>query len=49
MAARSSTLLMLGEAVAPVTRPMGASSQSKSRRWISSASQPPYEVPTAPS
>ena len=48
MAARSSTLLMLGEASPPVTRCTGESSQSKKRRWISSASQPPYDVPTAP-
>ena len=48
IAARSSTLLMLGDASPPVTRWIGWSSQSKKRRWISSASQPPYEVPTRP-
>ena len=48
MAARSSTLLMLGDASPPVTRCTGWSSQSKKRRWISSASQPPYDVPRAP-
>ena len=41
IAARSSTLEMLGLASAPVTRCTGWSSQSKKRRWISSASQPP--------
>ena len=45
MAARSSTLLMLGDASPPVTRSTGWSSQSKKRRWISSDSQPPYDVP----
>ena len=39
---------MLGDASPPVTRSTGWSSQSKNRRWISSASQPPYDVPTAP-
>ena len=48
IAARSSTLLMLGDASPPVTRCTGWSSQSKNRRWISSASQPPYDVPSAP-
>ena len=41
MAARSRTLLMLGDASPPVTRSTGWSSQSNRRRWISSASQPP--------
>ena len=41
IAARSSTFEMLGRASAPVTRCTGWSSQSKKRRWISSASQPP--------
>jgi hypothetical protein len=48
IAARSSTLLMLGDASPPVTRSIGRSSQSNSRRPISSASHPPYEVPTGP-
>jgi hypothetical protein len=30
-----------GDASPPVTRSIGWSSQSKKRRWISSASQPP--------
>src|SRR6478609_7771894 len=38
IAARSSTREMLGEASPPVTRATGWSSQSKYRRWISSAS-----------
>ena len=41
IAARSSTLLIDGDASPPVTRSTGWSSQSKNRRWISSASQPP--------
>ena len=41
IAARSSTFEMLGLASEPVTRCTGWSSQSKKRRWISSASQPP--------
>ena len=41
IAARSRTLEMLGLASEPVTRCTGWSSQSKKRRWISSASQPP--------
>ena len=48
IAARSSTLLMLGEASPPVTRSTGAVQPVEDRRWISSASQPPYDVPTAP-
>ena len=48
IAARSSTFEMLGLASLPVTRCTGWSSQSKKRRWISSASHPPYEVPCAP-
>ena len=41
IAARSSTFEMLGLASEPVTRCTGWSSQSKKRRWTSSASQPP--------
>ncbi len=41
IAARSSTLEMLGDASSPDTRSTGWSSQSKSLRCISSASQPP--------
>ena len=37
-----------GDDSPPVTRCTGWSSQSKRRRWISSASQPPYDVPRAP-
>ena len=48
IAARSSTREIDGLASPPVTRCTGWSSQSKKRRWISSASQPPYDVPTAP-
>src|SRR5690606_18732389 len=48
IAARSSTFEMLGLASPPVTRSIGWSRWSKNRRWISSASQPPYEVPRAP-
>ena len=39
---------MLGLASPPVTRCTGWSRKSKKRRWISSASQPPYDVPSAP-
>src|SRR6185436_19666705 len=48
IAALSSTLLMLGDASPPVTRQTGPSRRSKKRRWISSASHPPYDVPRAP-
>ena len=41
IAARSSTFEMLGLASEPDTRCTGWSSQSKKRRWTSSASQPP--------
>ena len=39
---------MLGDDSLPWTRAIGASSQSKYRRWISSASQPPYDVRSEP-
>ena len=47
-AACSSTFEIEGEASPPWTRMIGWSSQSKTRRYNSSARKPPYEVPSAP-